>query len=170
MGHVGITGALELRKDQVTCPLVVLLSAYLSLFIKPTYSESYTHTMVGQAEGEGQETLYIRRTRIVASRHHDPKKLHDISIKSGSLCGITEHRESIDTQGLNEPVAIDADSHLMTPSLCHAHVHLDKAFLMSDPKYADLRLEKGGFAEAMEIGTKAKKRFEMEDLLRRGRW
>ena len=126
--------------------------------------------MVGQAADEGQKNLYIRRTRIVASHHHDPKKLHDISITSGRLCGITEHTESTDTQGLNEPVALDADSHLVTPSLCHAHVHLDKAFLTSDPKYADLRLEKGGFVEAMEIGTKAKKRFEMEDLLMRGRW
>ena len=126
--------------------------------------------MVDRAEDEGQKTIHIRRTRIVASHHHDPNKLHDISIKSGRICGITEPGESTDTQVLNESVAIDADSHLVTPSLCHAHVHLDKAFLTSDPKYADLRLEKGGFAEAMEIGTRAKKRFDMEDLLTRGKW
>ena len=126
--------------------------------------------MVDQAEDEGQKALYVRRSRIVASHHHDPKKLHDISIKSGRICGITEQTETTDIPGYKEPVAIDADSHLVTPSLCHAHVHLDKAFLTSDPKYADLRLEKGGFVEAMAIGTEAKKRFEMEDLLRRGKW
>jgi cytosine/adenosine deaminase-related metal-dependent hydrolase len=40
---------------------------------------------------------------------------------------------------------------------------------LQDPKFNDLQIEKGDFAEAMELTGKAKSRFEEEDLLRRGR-
>lgn len=57
---------------------------------------------------------------------------------------------------------------LLAPSLCHPHVHLDKAFLLSHPRYSHLRVEKGDFAEAMALTGKAKNLFEREDLLQRG--
>ncbi len=40
---------------------------------------------------------------------------------------------------------------LLVPSLCHPHIHLDKCFLLSHPKYADLEVEKGDFDEAMKL-------------------
>ena len=65
---------------------------------------------------------------------------------------------------------IDANGYLVAPSLCHAHVHLDKCFLLSDLKYSDLEIIKGDFTEAMALTGKAKQRFERDDLLRRGKW
>ena len=61
---------------------------------------------------------------------------------------------------------IDARGCLVGPSLCHAHVHLDKCFLLNDPKYADLEIVEGSFAEALDLTSKAKQRFTAEDLLR----
>ncbi|KAI7190795.1 Metallo-dependent hydrolase [Hortaea werneckii] len=63
---------------------------------------------------------------------------------------------------------INAQGAIVTPSLCHPHIHLDKAFLLSHPKYAHLQLQRGDFAEAMELTGKAKAMFEREDLLERG--
>ena len=63
-----------------------------------------------------------------------------------------------------------AKEQFLLPSLCHPHIHLDKCFLLSDEKYSDLEIVKGDFAEALELTTKAKSRFEEDDLLRRGRW
>ena len=62
-----------------------------------------------------------------------------------------------------------AAGRLVTPSLCHAHVHLDKCFLLQDSKYDDLCIEKGDFKEAMTVTSEAKERFDEADLLRRGR-
>jgi len=47
-------------------------------------------------------------------------------------------------------------------------VHLDKCFLLQHPKYSDLTIEKGEFSEAMELGARAKERFEQDDLITRG--
>ncbi|KAI7499179.1 Metallo-dependent hydrolase [Hortaea werneckii] len=63
---------------------------------------------------------------------------------------------------------INAQGAIVTPSLCHPHIHLDKAFLLSHPKYAHLQLQRGDFAEAMELTGQAKAMFEREDLLERG--
>jgi hypothetical protein len=46
---------------------------------------------------------------------------------------------------------------------------LDKCFLLSHPKYADLNIKDGDFAEAMMLTSKAKSRFGHEDLMDRGR-
>ncbi|KAK3116679.1 hypothetical protein LTR53_002726 [Teratosphaeriaceae sp. CCFEE 6253] len=63
---------------------------------------------------------------------------------------------------------IDARGALLAPSLCHPHIHLDKAYLLSHPKYSHLRIERGDFAEAMTITGQAKAMFEHDDLLERG--
>ncbi len=73
-----------------------------------------------------------------------------------------------DASGLGTDETLDGNNRLIAPSLCHAHIHLDKCFLLQDPKYDDLRIESGDFKEAMELGSTAKARFEEEDLLRRG--
>ncbi|MCJ1364330.1 hypothetical protein MMC16_003440 [Acarospora aff. strigata] len=98
-----------------------------------------------------------------------PDKLWDVSIASGKVNSINEHNSwTISEQHL--PDTLDAREQFLAPSLCHPHIHLDKCFLLSDPKYADLKIVKGGFSEAMELTNKAKARFEEVDLLRRGRW
>lgn len=66
------------------------------------------------------------------------------------------------------PGSFNGRGALMLPSLCHPHVHLDKAFLLSHPRYARLRVEKGDFQEAMSLTGEAKSLFEHEDLLQRG--
>ena len=57
---------------------------------------------------------------------------------------------------------------LLAPSLCHPHVHIDKAYLLSHPKYARLQVENGDFSEAMTLTGKAKADFEEWDLIERG--
>lgn len=93
--------------------------------------------------------------------------LWDITIKDGTIASIHAHDDH--AADLHDSDVLEAGNRLIAPSLCHAHVHLDKAFILQDPKYADLQIKSGDFSEAMELGSKAKSRFEQEDLLRRGR-
>jgi cytosine/adenosine deaminase-related metal-dependent hydrolase len=94
--------------------------------------------------------------------------LWDITIKDGTVASIDAHvsnkKEETDASDL-----INADGRLLAPSLCHAHIHLDKCFLLQDLKYADLAVVNGDFQEAMDLTHKAKARFEEDDLMRRGR-
>ncbi|KAF2669941.1 Metallo-dependent hydrolase [Microthyrium microscopicum] len=92
--------------------------------------------------------------------------LWDISIEDGKIAGITEQDDSIPT---SDDSVYQADGGLLAPSLCHAHIHLDKCFLLQDPAFGDLQIKEGSFQEAMELTTAAKTRFTSEDLLRRGR-
>ena len=98
----------------------------------------------------------------------DPEVQHDIHIKDSKIEKIVPH--AADTSSSTSKNVLDAKDSLIAPSFCHSHIHLDKCFLLSDPKFADLEIVKGDFAEAMEITAKAKARFDTEDLLRRGRW
>ncbi|CAK7219276.1 hypothetical protein SCUCBS95973_003764 [Sporothrix curviconia] len=88
-----------------------------------------------------------------------------------------------------EPSEMHADgeengtvSHLLLPPLCHPHLHLDKALLLTssgccgdgsdaeDDKvnYSDLLPQSGSFAEALQTTAVAKTRFTAPDLRRRG--
>ncbi|KAK4693037.1 cytosine/creatinine deaminase, partial [Lecanoromycetidae sp. Uapishka_2] len=98
----------------------------------------------------------------------NPSEQYDIVLDASKIKEIIPHKPDTTTHPLD--TALDARNHLIAPSLCHAHVHLDKCFLFSDPKFADLETIKGDFAEAMDLTSKAKERFEREDLLRRGKW
>ncbi|KAK7509331.1 cytosine deaminase protein-like protein [Phyllosticta citriasiana] len=94
--------------------------------------------------------------------------LWDLLISDGRVASIEAH----DPRGprlSHLPGVLDASGCLLAPSLCHAHIHLDKCFLLQDPKFADLEIEQGDFAEALALTQKAKARFEEDDLLRRGR-
>lgn len=121
------------------------------------------------------EIQYPKRIRtdvIVGARiifdKWDPSQQYDIVLDKGKIKEIVLHKSGSTEYPLD--TTIDARNHLIAPSLCHPHVHLDKCFLLSDPKYADLEIIKGDFAEAMELTSRAKARFEKDDLLRRGRW
>lgn len=98
----------------------------------------------------------------------DPQQQYDIILDDRKIKEIVDHKPNAGTHPLD--AVLDARNCLIAPSLCHAHVHLDKCFLLSDPKYADLEIIEGDFAEAMELTSKAKARFEKNDLVRRGQW
>ncbi|KAL8682396.1 MAG: hypothetical protein Q9186_001517 [Xanthomendoza sp. 1 TL-2023] len=96
-------------------------------------------------------------------------KTWDISIKDDTIASIDPHRPESITPSL-DPSILDGHNAFLCPSLCHPHIHLDKCFLLSDPKYADLPIQQGDFAEALSLTSEAKSRFSPDDLLRRGRW
>ena len=98
----------------------------------------------------------------------DPEVQHDIHIEDKKIKDIVSHLT--DTSSHVAKKVLDASNSLIAPSLCHAHIHLDKCFLLSDAKFADLEIINGDFAEAMDITAKAKARFDNDDLLRRGKW
>lgn len=90
----------------------------------------------------------------------------DIVIEGEKIKDVAPHDES-----RIQPVmtnSINASSALLLPSLCHPHIHIDKAFLLSHPRYADLQIQQGTFEEAMELTNKAKAQFTDEDLRERG--
>ena len=93
-----------------------------------------------------------------------PGSLWDLTISKGKIENVTEHAPKADqTSG-----TFDVHSALVATSLCHPHLHLDKAYLLSHPRYAHLRVSKGGFQEAMQVTTEAKSNFDEADLLERG--
>ncbi|KAF2812639.1 cytosine deaminase protein-like protein [Mytilinidion resinicola] len=94
--------------------------------------------------------------------------LWDLSISDGKIASI-EPFVSRPHDIAHLPGVLVGTERLLAPSLCHAHIHLDKCFLLQDPKFLDLEIETGDFTEAMELTTQAKSRFEEDDLLRRGR-
>jgi len=99
----------------------------------------------------------------------------DVSIKNGKIdssetANIRQRGPVGSSNILEEARRLDGGSQVLLPSLCHPHIHLDKCFLLSHPKYVDLELLKGGFLEALDLTSEAKKRFEEDDLITRGRW
>jgi hypothetical protein len=121
--------------------------------------------MEGSSPQVSEPLCIISGCRILAPGHN-PAQQNDIHLsKDGKILSITPH--------IPKPTAsnvLDATNYLLAPSLCHAHIHLDKCFLLSDPKFADLEIVRGDFAEAMKLTSKAKARFTHEDLIRRGKW
>ncbi|KAI1130199.1 hypothetical protein F5Y10DRAFT_133726 [Nemania abortiva] len=65
---------------------------------------------------------------------------------------------------------------LLLPPLCHPHVHLDKAYILTcnnraspqHPDYSDLCPASGSFSEALTNTSRAKERYTPEDLYLRG--
>ena len=121
------------------------------------------------------EDCHFRREKIhvisgarILAEGWDPDAQHDIHIQDNNIKRIVPHLTASNSNTYKS--TLNATNCLIAPSLCHAHIHLDKCFLLSDPKFADLEIVKGDFAEAMEITAEAKARFETEDLLRRGKW
>ncbi|KAJ4371465.1 hypothetical protein N0V83_004682 [Neocucurbitaria cava] len=91
----------------------------------------------------------------------------DITIQDGRIASVDAHDpDSLQSQTSG---SFDGGNRLIAPSLCHAHIHLDKCFLLQDPKFSDLQIKNGDFKEAMEMTSEAKSRFAQDDLLRRGR-
>ncbi|KAF2258163.1 cytosine deaminase protein-like protein [Lojkania enalia] len=142
---------------------------------------------ISAADNLTADALRQTRSRAAPSKYHDaypgrqlhkisgvrlpdkpPTTLWDISLFDGKVTGIETHDPEV-CRECTPPGVLDGLNRLLAPSLCHAHVHLDKCFLLQDPKFSDLQIENGDFQEAMELTGKAKSRFEEDDLLRRGR-
>lgn len=98
-----------------------------------------------------------------------PNSLWDVILNETRIHSLSPHEPSLVSR-FCPPDVIDGREQFLAPSLCHPHIHLDKCFLLSDPKYSDLEIVKGDFAEALELTGKAKSRFQEDDLTRRGRW
>ena len=94
----------------------------------------------------------------------------DVSIKSGKVQSIEPQDLSDSVGNVSNLIAFSLEGAFMLPSLCHPHVHLDKCFIFSHPKYDDLQVINGDFPEALELTAKAKARFELDDLITRGSW
>ncbi|KAL9025889.1 MAG: hypothetical protein Q9196_005367 [Gyalolechia fulgens] len=111
----------------------------------------------------------IKEIRGVILAGRPPDSRWVVSIEGDAIASI----EAYDSQSVlddSDPSMIDGCDSFLAPSLCHPHIHLDKCFLLSHPKYADLSIEKGDFAEALSLTSQAKARFTEDDLERRGRW
>ena len=133
--------------------------------------------MAGRAYPVSEPLECISGASILAPGY-DPSDQYDVFLDDlGSIKDICHHSPSL----LNKYAVagnhdggrkkyLDATNYLIAPSLCHAHVHLDKCFLLFDPKFEDLEILDGDFAEAMKLTSEAKTRFEADDLLRRGKW
>ncbi|KAH9828091.1 Metallo-dependent hydrolase [Teratosphaeria destructans] len=125
----------------------------------------------GTANASEHESPGTRRPRALDCIHNvclpstAPGSRWTIDLNNGRF-GAFKHAEQTHTS--TKTVSIDGKGALMAPSLCHPHVHLDKAYLLSHPKYADLQIERGDFIEAMGLTGKAKSQFEHGDLLERG--
>lgn len=128
------------------------------------YSDSSAQTTPGISQASHPAHIRcIRGARL-------PRKplLWDLHLADGIISAIEPH----DFNSVSQPHVqgiLEAEGRLVAPSLCHAHIHLDKCFLLQDPRFADLQIAKGDFNEAMTLTTRAKSRFTPADLLRRGR-
>jgi hypothetical protein len=70
----------------------------------------------------------------------------NICCRKGQVTEVAEHKALGSDQ--EKPIQF------VMPSLCHPHIHLDKCFLLSHPKYADLEIETGDFAEALKLTSR----------------
>ena len=94
----------------------------------------------------------------------------DIIFESDKVKNAIPHRDSENAGGPDDHAALSCNQAFVLPSLCHPHIHLDKCFLSSHTKYDDLEIIRGDFLEALELTSKAKARFEHDDLVTRGEW
>ncbi|KAL8830402.1 MAG: hypothetical protein Q9191_001455 [Dirinaria sp. TL-2023a] len=98
--------------------------------------------------------------------NHQADVLWDVTLRDGKIKSLSRcERMQQQTRA-----ALNPGPSLLLPSLCHPHIHLDKCFLLSHPKYDDLEIVQGGFGEALELTSEAKSRFDEDDLIERGTW
>ncbi|CAG8977085.1 hypothetical protein HYALB_00005793 [Hymenoscyphus albidus] len=105
-----------------------------------------------------QEIKPILRLNGVYMANKPPNTRWDICCHDGNIQSIVESTQDLNSVG----------TRFVAPGLCHPHIHLDKCFLLSHPKYSDLQTKRGDFAEAMKLTSEAKARFEHDDLMERG--
>lgn len=82
----------------------------------------------------------------------------DIAIKDGKIRAVDERVKASSEEEL------DADGRLTSPGFVDAHMHLDKAFIGGDAKWASRSV-----LDAVELCQREKKGFTFEDVKRRAR-
>lgn len=83
------------------------------------------------------------------------EKLWDVHCHNGCIDSILRHSSASNRTDLLN--ATSQTRPLLIPSLCHPHIHLDKCFLLSHPKFDDLTVEHGDFAEALTLTSRQSK-------------
>ena len=132
-------------------------------------------TVSQKHESERRHKFRANKIRDVRLSGHAPVARWDVHLEDGKRESV-KPAEVLDYPSLGPSLEkedqqiLDGGSRLLLPSLCHPHIHLDKCFLLSHPKYGDLEIVTGDFAEALELTSKAKERFEVDDLVERGEW
>lgn len=118
----------------------------------------------GQPEETNRKTLHITNVTLSGVSHPS-----DVTIDGNKITSIKPHDATRQEPPPNTQTLHSPSSALLAPSLCHPHIHLDKAYLLSHPRFASSQtLKEGTFAEAMTLTSSAKKDFTREDLLERG--
>ncbi|TFY66903.1 hypothetical protein EVG20_g4181, partial [Dentipellis fragilis] len=119
-------------------------------------------------------SLLIRNVHLPATSRGDA--LYDVYCKDGKVHSVSKSKPArsplarVLRRGLRYFLTPEIDAEgkgLLLPSLCHAHVHLDKCFLLDQCG----KLESGTFKEALELTTRAKAQFpqHLDDVYARGR-
>ena len=106
---------------------------------------------------------YIEAARLEGQ---NPLQLWNVTIKAGRVHDVVRYDPAFPAPHAG---TINARGRLLLPSLCHAHVHLDKCFILQDARFIDHEIRSGDFSEAVRITNAAKELFDKANLLRRGR-
>lgn len=110
------------------------------------------------------DTLHISNITLPNTTHPS-----DLTIISSNITSIHSHAPSAQPSNPKTNPLHSPSSALIAPSLCHPHIHLDKPYLLSHPRFAASQtIQEGTFAEAMTLTSQAKENFTREDLLERG--
>ena len=130
-------------------------------------SESLQGTLRSEKDPmERRDHQSVPGYRNVCLPHTALNSRWDVSVEGVRIAEIQQH--DADSTAPSKTEHVDGKGALLAPSLCHPHVHIDKAYLLSHPKYAHLQMDKGDFEEAMSLTGEAKGSFEEFDLLERG--
>src|SRR2546423_3528419 len=94
---------------------------------------------------------------------HPAADLFNIKVLNNKIYSITAQPGPPASQPTSPPS-------LLLPSLCHPHIHLDKAFILTSntDRYRDLAPAIGTFQEALSNTSQAKARYDIPDLFLRG--
>ena len=119
----------------------------------------------------------------------DPKSRWDLDFENDTITtiapAVTSSAPGCTASSSNNPSPFTLEEYpdpspLLLPPLCHPHIHLDKAYLLtcnvqhnprcsgSLPEYTDLAPQDGSFKEALEFTARAKQRYTDDDLYLRG--
>ena len=106
---------------------------------------------------------YIHAARLAGEQG----RLFDVKLENGRITQLAALESNLNPKFSG--AGFNAEGRLLLPSFCHAHVHLDKCFLLQDGQFAHHEISDGGFDEAMRITGEAKRRFEEKSISRRAR-
>lgn len=118
----------------------------------------------------------MKLQHVVLPLHDGGRGRWDLEVSDGVLQSIRLAATPADADADADAAAATPPSVLLPP-LCHPHIHLDKAYLLTGhprpadgehPDYADLAPSSGSFAEALANTARAKERYTSADLYRRG--